>query len=190
MTDPDATIVRRVLAGDAEAFGVLVDRHHARCLRLATHLLADPAEAEDAVQEALLRAYRFLGRYREHDRFGAWLTRIVVNQCRTAAARRRRELPHALEWGTTDGVVAPDDDAMARRDELHRALAHLPTDQREAVVLRYADDLSYDEMAAATGVSVAAMKMRVQRACRRLRALLAPAAPTPSPPATPGAPDD
>jgi RNA polymerase sigma-70 factor (ECF subfamily) len=190
MSESDATIVRRVLAGDAEAFGVLVDRHHGRCLRLAVHLLGDAAEAEDAVQEAMLRAYRFLARYQEQERFGAWLTRIVVNQCRSAAARRRRALPHALDWGTTDGVVAPDDDAMARRDELHRALAHLPTDQREAVVLRYADDLSYDEMAAATGVSVAAMKMRVQRACRRLRALLAPAAPTPSPHATPGAPDD
>jgi RNA polymerase sigma-70 factor (ECF subfamily) len=182
MTDPDATIVRRVLAGDAEAFGVLVDRHHARCLRLATHLLADPAEAEDAVQEALLRAYRFLGRYREHDRFGAWLTRIVVNQCRTAAARRRRALPHALEWGTTEGVVPAGDDEAARRDELHRALAHLPAEQREAVVLRYADDLTFDEMATATGATVAAMKMRVQRACRRLRALLTPSDTSTRPP--------
>ena len=179
MTDADATIVRRVLAGDVEAFALLVDRHHGRCLRLAVHLLGDPADAEDAVQEALLRAYRYLGRYHERDRFGAWLTRIVVNQCRSTAARRRRVLPavlpEALEWGGADGVAHHPADEAARRDELHRALAHLPADQREAVVLRYADDLSYDEMAAVTGATVAAMKMRVQRACRRLRALLDPA---------------
>jgi RNA polymerase sigma-70 factor (ECF subfamily) len=175
-TETDAAVVRRVLAGDGEAFGVLVARHHDRCLRLAVHLVGDRAEAEDAVQEALLRAYRHLGRYREQDRFAAWLTRILVNQCRTTAARQRRPLPIDLEWGGVDGVTEHPADDAAAREELARALAEalavLPGDQREAVVLRYADDLTYDEMAAVTGASAAALKMRVQRACRRLRTLL------------------
>jgi RNA polymerase sigma-70 factor (ECF subfamily) len=181
---PDAAVVRRVLAGDAEAFGVLVARHHERCLRLAVHLVGDRADAEDAVQDALLRAYRHLGSYREQDRFGAWLTRILVNQCRTARARSRRPLPPDLEWADAERL-APAADATAadaaRREELARALAQLPGDQREAVVLRYGDELSYAEMAAATGATAAALKMRVQRACRRLRALLTDVPPSPAP---------
>lgn len=179
--ESDAHVVRRVLAGDGEAFAVLVERHYDRCLRLALHLLGDRAEAEDAVQESLLRAYRHLGGYREQDRFGAWLARIVVNRCRVARARARRPLPHALEWGT-DGAAEPDAEALARRDELRHLLAALPPEQREAVVLRFADDLTFDEMAAVTGATVGALKMRVQRACRRLRALVTPSADRPARP--------
>jgi RNA polymerase sigma-70 factor (ECF subfamily) len=178
----DAALVRRVLAGDAEAFCPLVERHYARCLRLAVHLLGDRADAEDAVQDTLLRAYRHLAGYREQDRFGAWLARILVNQCRTARARARaaeRPLPPGVDWAAADRVTAHPADAGApdaeRREALARALARLPGEQREAVVLRYGDDLSFAEMAAATGATAAALKMRVRRACDRLRALLAPA---------------
>jgi len=173
----DAALVRRVLAGDAEAFGDLVARHHERCLRLAVHLVGDQADAEDAVQEALLRAYRHLGRYQEQDRFGAWLTRILVNQCRTVRARSRR--PPPVDWTDAERIAEHPADEVAQREELARALDRLPGDQREAMVLRYADELSYAEMAAATGVTVAALKMRVQRACRRLRAFLTSPAPAP-----------
>lgn len=94
----DATIIRQVLAGHVNAFALLVDRYHARCLRVATHLLGDSDDAEDAVQDAFVRAYRHLGSFRPSpgaaegdeaggDRFGAWMMRIVVNQCRTRAAR-------------------------------------------------------------------------------------------------------
>ena len=93
-TTADATIIRRVLAGDVNAFALIVDRYHARCLRVATHLLADTDDAEDAVQDAFVRAYRHLGSYRTRDSgsdtFGAWLLRILVNQCRTRSARMAR----------------------------------------------------------------------------------------------------
>lgn len=177
MSDDDATIVRRVLAGDGEAFGALVDRHYDRCLRLAVHVLGDRADAEDAVQETLLRAYRHLARYREQDRFGAWLTRILVNQCRTTRVRRPRPVPADLDWGTVDRAAEHPAADAALRDELAYVIGALPADQREAVVLRFADDLTYDEMARATGVTVGALKMRVRRACDRLRTLLTGAAP-------------
>src|SRR5918912_699473 len=89
MTTTDADVVRRVLDGEADAFKILVDRYYDRCLRMATHLLGSVADAEDAVQDALLRAYRHLGSYQERDRFSAWLFRILVNQCRTLGGRRR-----------------------------------------------------------------------------------------------------
>ncbi len=174
MAAADAQIVRGVLGGDTEAFGVLVDRYHERCLRLALHILGSREDAEDAVQESFLRAYRYLGGYREREKFAAWLYRILVNQCRTMLGRRqRRELPMAeWEWNSRAAIDAGGADRGEMRDELARALAALTPDQREAVVLRYADDLTYEEMAAITGAGISALKMRVQRACARLRELL------------------
>lgn len=176
----DSDLVRRVLAGEVEAFGVLVDRHHARCLRVAAHLLGSPDDAEDVVQDAFLRAYRHLAGYRERERFGAWLVRIVVNQCRTRSTREARyasleSLPQGFEEIASGADDALDHalDAEHQRLRLAAALAQLPFEQREAVVLRYADALSYQDMATVTGAGVSALKMRVQRACERLRALLA-----------------
>jgi len=173
MTASDSAIVRRVLDGDTEAFAILVSRHHAACLRLATHVLGTREDAEDAVQESFLRAYRHLARYEERERFTGWLFRILVNQCRTALARRRRgETPLA---GCDPEPASWDDDAAewAERDAMLRtALARLHPLQREAVLLRFSAGLSYEEMAAATGAGVSALKMRVARACARLRALL------------------
>lgn len=153
---------------------MLVDRYQERCLRLALHIVGSREDAEDAVQESFLRAYRYLGGYREREKFAAWLYRILVNQCRTALARRqRREQPMAeWQWDTTAAAEAAGAEQGVLRDELARALATLTADQREAVVLRYADDLTYDEMSAITGAGVSALKMRVQRACARLRELL------------------
>lgn len=89
MTPSDAEIIHQVRQGDSEAFGVLVDRHSARLSRYALHLLGNRADAEEAVQEALVRAFRSLARYEEREQFGAWLLRILVNRYRTLASRRR-----------------------------------------------------------------------------------------------------
>lgn len=173
MAATDAQIVKAVLGGDTEAFGVLVERYQERCLRLALHIMGSREDAEDAVQESLLRAYRYLGGYREREKFAAWLYRILVNQCRTLLARRERhELPMAQwQWDATTAASAGADDGSLHA-ELAQALGVLTPEQREAVVLRFAEDLTYDEMAAVTGHGVSALKMRVQRACARLRQLL------------------
>ena len=175
MEQTDAQIVRRVVAGDAEAFGLLVDRYHGRCLRAANHLLDDPDDAEDAVQEAFVRAYRHLAAYQDRDRFPAWLLRIVVNQCRTRATYSRRYTRFDEKFGPGgDDTLLADNASMAqeRRAELAYALGQLGQEQREAIVLRFGEELSFDEMSAVTGVGISALKMRVQRACARLHALL------------------
>lgn len=180
MPSGDAVIVERVMRGEREAFRALVDRHYDRCVRLAAHLLGNREDAEDAVQESFLRAYRHLARYQERERFGAWLARILVNQCRTQLARRRSEEVRAggdaAECAADAASFAADGVHPAERaflrEELQRALAQLPADQREAVVLKLAEDFTYEEMAAITGAGVSALKMRVQRGCARLRALL------------------
>lgn len=171
MTDP--AIIHQVLAGDVEAFSRLVDRHYDRCARIALRILGNREDAEEAIQDAFLRAYRALGSYEDRERFSAWLTRILINQCRTARARvQRREAVFSDADLRDAGAFAEMETTEATWPDLEYALAHLPPDQREAVVLRYADDLTYEEMARITGVGESALKMRVQRAFARLRALL------------------
>src|SRR5882757_1747280 len=85
----DAELVVRARAGEEDSFGELVSRYHGSCLRFARHLLGDPDDAEEVVQEVLLRAYHGLAGYRERDSFRAWLFRILVNRCRSAARSRR-----------------------------------------------------------------------------------------------------
>jgi RNA polymerase sigma-70 factor, ECF subfamily len=169
---PDALLIRQVLAGQTDAFAALVDRYHAQCLRVATHLLADSDDAEDVVQDAFVRAYRHLGSYHERDKFGGWLMRILVNQCRTRATKNARYVALDPDLHTEHLSVNADDDALSRRAELAHAMGHLGPEAREALVLRFGEELSYEEMSALTGVGVSALKMRVQRACQRLRTLL------------------
>ncbi|AHG91958.1 RNA polymerase sigma factor, sigma-70 family [Gemmatirosa kalamazoonensis] len=170
----DDLLVRRALDGDSRAFTALVDRHSPACLRFAARMLGDTADAEDAVQEAFVRAYRSLDRYEPRETFRAWLFAILVNRCRTAAmrrGRRRRRFVHdavAMDMA----FVEPDAGASEARLELELALEALEPAQREAFLLKHVEQLSYDEMAAATGVGVSALKMRVKRACERLQRLL------------------
>jgi RNA polymerase sigma-70 factor (ECF subfamily) len=168
----DRAIIDQVLDGDVEAYSRLVDRHYDRCARIAVRILGNREDAEEALQDAFLRAFRALGDYEDREQFTAWLTRILVNQCRTMLARTRRREAVFLDVDLREldvAVGAPDDAAWP---ELDRALAQLPAPQREAVVLRYAADLTYEEMARITGAGESALKMRVQRAFARLRALL------------------
>jgi RNA polymerase sigma-70 factor, ECF subfamily len=170
----DAALVRRVLDGDIDAYAILVDRYHERYTRFAQQLLGDREDAEEAVQDAFVRAYRSLRRYEDRQRFGAWLLQILVNRCRTAGAKRRRRERTFLrvEDGTPEQREEHPSERSAWREEIARALARLDADQREAFLLKHVEELSYEEMAAITGAGVSALKMRVKRACERLREML------------------
>jgi RNA polymerase sigma-70 factor (ECF subfamily) len=170
----DAALVQRVLEGDVESFAVLVDRHHERCLRIALRLLGNAEDAEETLQDAFVRAYRALGRYEEREQFGPWLTRILVNRCRTAISRRVRHGKTFVDDEMAIAAAATRDraDGAMWRAEVERALAALPAEQREAFVLKHVEELEYDAMAEITGAGVSALKMRVKRARERLRALL------------------
>ena len=170
----DAAIVSRVLDGDTNAYSLLVERYYDKYARFAVHMLGSREDAEEALQDAFLRAYRSLDRYQDQERFGAWLFRILVNRCRTAAGRRQtRERTIIRHEGLM--LAASEEPAVeseAWREELSRAVEQLPSDQREAFLLKHVEELSYEEMAELTGVGVSALKMRVKRACERLRVML------------------
>jgi RNA polymerase sigma-70 factor, ECF subfamily len=166
-------LVRAAQAGDVRAFAGLVDLYYARCLRFALHMLSNRSDAEEVVQDTFVRVYRALPSYVEQESFEPWLFRILANRCRSAGSRERRRAEF-VEFGEVPDRASEHrhDDAIAWREEIALALAALPTEQREAFLLRHVEDLSYDDMSAATGAGVSALKMRVKRACDALRAWL------------------
>ena len=174
MDSTDAELVRRVLAGESDAYRHLVARYRDRLGRYALHMLGDTADAEEALQDSFVRAYRSLARCDDPDRFGAWLFRILVNRCRTAGGRRirREKTVVSNEAAVLEASVSHPAEQMAWREEIDRALTRLDRDQREAFLLKYVEDLSYEDMSKLTGTGISALKMRVKRACDRLRVML------------------
>ncbi|PYP56763.1 MAG: hypothetical protein DMD40_09975 [Gemmatimonadetes bacterium] len=171
VTPTDGEVIGRVLAGDVAAYAIIVDRYHARFARFATRLLGSQEDAEEALQDAFLRAYRGLGRYQDRERFASWLYRILVNRCRSMQARfarRSRSVPD-FESG---GRVAADDIRLAGREEAIWLIGQLPLEQREVFLLRFVEDMSYEDIAGLTGLGMSAIKMRVSRGLDRLRELL------------------
>jgi RNA polymerase sigma-70 factor, ECF subfamily len=175
----DEELVSRAAGGDLRAFGELVVRHQDRVYGLALHLLRDPSESEEVVQETFLAALEKLSTFRGDAAFGTWLHRVAAN-----AALVGEPVEELLPRFDADGhlLQAPGHDWSKRADEqlsdqqLRRGIAaavqNLPDDYRIVFVLRDVEGLSSEEMAALLGISVAAVKSRLHRARLALRAKL------------------
>ena len=170
----DVELVRQAQAGEIGAFDALVQRYYAVCLRFAWHQLGSREDAEEVVQDAFLRAYRSLHGCHEPARFRGWLFTIVINRCRTFAARNRRRALLFNRWREREVIdPVPEASLPGRLDgnkEIERLMAGLSPVLREAFLLKHVEELTYEEMADATGVSVSALKMRVKRAADALSA--------------------
>ena len=161
-----------ILMGDVRAFDDLVSTHRDTYTRFAVRMLGDRADAADVLQGAWLRALRNLHKCREPERFEAWFYSIVANECRTFAIRRGHRERRFDREADVSQIPALDSQEFVLQEEIELALAALPTDQREAFVLKHVEAFSYEEIAAITGARVSALKMRVKRACDRLRTML------------------
>jgi RNA polymerase sigma-70 factor, ECF subfamily len=172
----DAELVAAVLNGNVDSFAGLVKRHQDTCARFAVRMLGSRVDADDALQSAFMRAFRGLRGCKDPDHFGGWLYQIVVNECRTYASRqRRRDQRFPSSAAAIESAVAPGSEERVDPDlggHIERALGTLPQDQREAFLLKHVEEMTYEEMAVITGVTVSALKMRVKRACDSLRGLL------------------
>ena len=147
--------------------GRVSSRHRDMCTRFAVRMLGSHADADDVLQSAFMRAYRGLAKCRDRERFGGWLYRIVVNECRTFASRQRqRDLRFVNDAGVIDRAEAKREDASAEdmSEQIDFALAKLPVEQREAFLLKHVEGLAYEEIAELTGARIPALKMRVLRA--------------------------
>lgn len=181
MTDDEARWIARARAGEAAAFRYLVDANGPALFRVCVRITGDRALAEDAVQEALLNAFRHLAEFDGRSAFSTWLYRIAVNAA-LAQVRKRRSLEVA--WPQGEGDAAPFDaadesptpDRQAMSAEIRRRvdaeLASLSPMERAAFVLRHHEGRSLEEICAALSLNVSAAKQAIFRAVRKLRAAL------------------
>ena len=158
---------------------MLVARYTLRAHR-AAFLLGAGEEADDAVQEAFVKAFRHLSRFRAGEPFGPWLLRIVANETRNLTRSRRRREALTLRLGTAESggtAGGPVDEVLAaeRRARLVAAVSALPDRERQVLVCRYFLDLSEAETAQVLDWPLGSVKSRTARALNRLRGLLVPA---------------
>jgi RNA polymerase sigma-70 factor (ECF subfamily) len=171
----DDDLVARAQRGDTRAYGTLVEEHQTLAFRTAYLLTGSAADAEDAVQDAFVKAYRALGKFRPGAPFRPWLLAIVANEARNrrrSAGRRERLALRAAEDPLSGGAVPSPEAALLdaeRRDELLVAVNDLRDDDRLAIACRYFLGLSEEETAAALDWRRGTVKSRTSRALDRLR---------------------
>ena len=173
--DEDDELVERARAGDLDAFEQLVARYQASAVRLAWSLSG--GDAEDAVQEAFVKAYRSLDRFRAGAAFRPWLFTIVANEARNrrrSEGRRERLAVRAGALAPSTVPSTPEDEAVAadRRRRLAAAIETLGDRDREVIACRWFAGLSESEMAVVLGCRPGTVKSRLSRALDRLRAAL------------------
>ncbi|MFK0238814.1 RNA polymerase sigma factor [Streptomyces vinaceus] len=173
----DSLLAIRAGEGDDEAFAILVRRHSSYLLALAQHLIGNRADAEDAVQESFLSAWRQLPQFRHSASFGTWMYRIVTNRCLNVMRRPR---PMALENVAEPAAADPDSsppraaETNAATAALLRALMELRPELRACWVLRELHGLHYEEIAHVLGVSEPTVRGRLLRARRALMEAMIP----------------
>ncbi|ACV68854.1 RNA polymerase sigma factor [Desulfohalobium retbaense] len=169
--------VRRVLAGERRAFAVLVDRYQTPIYNLFLRATHSPSLAADLTQETFLQAFRRLETFNTRKRFFPWLYAIGMNKVRDHLRREKRQTTRSLDEdsnGELEWETARFDAVAAHLDVLHleAALAKLPLEYREALILRYREQWATHEIATALGLSPSGVKMRVQRGLAQLRKLM------------------
>jgi len=171
----DNELIARAQRGDTRAYGALVEEHQTIAFRTAYLLTGSAADAEDAVQEAFVKAYRALGRFRQGAPFRPWLLSIVANEARNrrrSAGRRERLALRAAEDPLSGGAVPSPEAALLdaeQREELLAAVNDLREDDRLVIACRYFMGLSEEETAEALGWRRGTVKSRTSRALERLR---------------------
>jgi RNA polymerase sigma-70 factor, ECF subfamily len=186
VVDLDYALLRKVSQGNERAFAELMQRHQDRVYRLALRLLRQTQEAEDAAQEVFLKAYQNAGRFTPTSTVAAWLNRITANHCLNLLRSRkvRKEVPWEdldSPWGQTGGLAAaassvgnPLDLVTGKECAvlIQQALAGLPENQRQALILKRFGDFSYQEIGEMMGLSASAVDGLIKRARQNLRQVL------------------
>ena len=184
--DDDAELVARVRGGDKAAFNVLVAKYQYRIRSLVGRLVRDPAEQEDIVQEAFIKAYRAIARFRGDSAFYTWLYRIAVNTAKNylvAASRRPPtqdvelgddaliRTPQRLVETNTPEVIAQNDQLVA---VIKHAIRELPEELRQAITLRELEGLSYEDIAEAMDCPIGTVRSRIFRAREAIQEAMTP----------------
>jgi len=170
MDSDDRALMRRVAKRDEAAFAEMVGRYGGRLLAVARRLLRSRADAEDAVQRALLQCFAGAASYRPEWAVSTWLYRILTNIC--VDELRRRATRTAYDPALTGALASGDGREPGADVDLRRALEHVPREARVLLALRYVDGLSYGELARVRGITVNTVKSQLARGKALLRAEL------------------
>lgn len=185
--ETDQILVERVQQGDKQAFGLLVTKYQRKLMRLVSRLVRDPAEAEDVVQEAFIKAYRALPGFRGESAFYTWLYRIGLNAAKNYLATRSRRPPTTTEFDSEEAETFDEADLLRDQNTPERillskeigatvnaAIEALPDDLRNAIVLREIEGLSYDEIASVMDCPIGTVRSRIFRAREAISEKLKP----------------
>jgi RNA polymerase sigma-70 factor (ECF subfamily) len=173
----DRDVISSVLAGDTDAYAVLVERYQRPIFNLMLRMAGSREDAADLAQETFIKAFDQLHRFKEGKKFFPWLYTIGLNHSKNFLRSKRTELIPIEDVDSESGLDYPgrqEDDLCARIDlkRLGRALDLLPLDHREAVVLRYHEELSVEEVAQALGITAGNARVRIFRGLKKLREIL------------------
>lgn len=188
VSNRETILIERILAGDTNAFPELLRPYERMIYLSALSILGNEADAEDVAQEAVLKAFKNLSRFRRESRFSTWLTQIAINEAKMKLRKDRRHLYDSIDAGQPgdEGDYIPMDFADWReipsealeqkqlREALNQAILALAEKYRSVFILRDVQQMSIEETARALGISTANVKTRLLRARLQLRDLLAP----------------
>ncbi|MBQ8111436.1 MAG: sigma-70 family RNA polymerase sigma factor [Clostridia bacterium] len=173
----EARLISRASAGDAAAFNALMGMHERRMYAVALRMCGNAEDAQDCLQEAMLRVYRAISGFKAQSSFSTWVYRITMNTCLDELRKRKNRPNTSLDglldagWSPVDGGETPERHALRRevRLNLQEFIRELPEDMRAAVVLRDVQGYSYDEIAEMLDVNVGTIKSRISRGREKLR---------------------
>ena len=176
MANPDYETIQRILAGEKRAYAELVSRHKDRAMTLALRMLKNREDAEEALQDAFVRAFNALPRFEWKSSFSTWFYRIVYNVCATVLSRRGEELFSSVdedeehrELPSPDALPDMDYESAEFRNVVQREIDRLPAVYASVLTLFLVQDMSYDEIVDATGLPLGTVKVRLFRARGILR---------------------
>lgn len=173
-------LIARAATGDGAAFSDLMAAHESRMFAVALRMCANREDAQDCLQDAMIRIYRSIAGFKAQSSFSTWVYRITMNTCLDELRRRKVRGAASLDglldsgWSPSDEDDVPERHAIAaeQRRTLDKAIAELPEDMRAAVVLRDIQGFSYDEIADMLTANIGTVKSRISRGRERLRQIL------------------
>lgn len=173
----ESRLIQRAGQGDASAFNALMGMHERRMYAVALRMCGNPEDAQDCLQEAMLRIYRAINGFKAQSSFSTWVYRITMNTCLDELRRRKNRPNTSLDglydagWSPVDPGQTPEKSAMIgdMRRQLQIYIRELPEDMRSAVVLRDIEGYSYEEIATMLDANVGTIKSRISRGREKLR---------------------
>jgi len=177
MSDQDFDVIQRVLAGQKRAYSELVEKHKDKAMALAMRMLKNRYDAEEALQDAFVRAFNALPRFEWKSSFSTWFYRIVFNVCATSLSKKKEEFSFSLGEDENQSLELPADEPMPDvalessefQNIVHGEIEKLPQAYASILTLFLVQDLSYEEIVEVSGVPLGTVKNRLFRARTMLR---------------------